>query len=89
MVSEVLKQLDLSDSRHREAILLAFHSDLLECNFTLGINVDSLEHFSICSSTDHRLIARLSKVHRVGISELLRKRRAWFRPSKNPLLFRW
>jgi hypothetical protein len=89
MISEMLKQLDLSNCRHREAILLALHSDLLERNFTLGIDMDPLEHFSVRSSADNRLIARLSVIHRFGISKLLGKCGAWLGPNKNPLLLGW
>jgi hypothetical protein len=79
MVSEMLEQLDLSHGGDRESILFTFHSNFLEGNLSLGIDMDSFENLAIRASANHRLIAGLSEVDRISVCELCRKRRTGFR----------
>jgi hypothetical protein len=78
-VPQMLEESDLSDSGDWETVAFALHSDLLESDFVTSVDVDGLEDFAVCTSTDNRLIARLAIVNRFGGSKFGRKfgTRAW------------
>ena len=74
-VSKVLEEPYFSHSSDWEAVALAFHSNLLECDLVACVDVNGFEDFTVGSSTNNRLIAWLTVVYRFGGGEFGRKLR--------------
>src|SRR5690242_15864887 len=61
---ERLQELDLSYSSNRKAVALAFHSNLLQSDHVLCVDVNALEHFTIGTRSYNRFVTRLAVVNR-------------------------
>lgn len=88
MVAEVLEQLDLAHGRDGKSILFAFHSNLLKCDLSLGVNMNSFEHFAVRACADDRPVARLAVVNRMRIYKFIWECGTGLRSSKNQVLLR-
>ena len=89
-VAEVLEQLDLPDCGERKTILLAFHFDLFQSDLVLGEHMYTLEYFAVGTRANHRAIARLAVVNRVGLGKLFGQGWSWFEADSSGLgLGRW